>query len=125
MIKSFIRGIFGKSSKDELYSLSSEELSTVKSIIERREEEEKMARITRVMTTDSVQSKLTKSWTVTATYVEERIDKEGESKIASIGSKSIGSDLDSSIADVWFTISTILEPFAGDLFKMKESKEKE
>jgi len=123
MILDFVRGIFGKSKREELYKLSDEEMGTIKNLVERRLEEEKMERIIRTMTTDSTKSKDTGFWTVTVEYKEQRFDDDGESETTSIGAKSISKNLDSAITDGWFTISTMLAPFGGDLFKLKESKE--
>lgn len=124
MIRDFIRGIFGKSKREELYKLSEEEMNTVKDIIERRTEEEKQERITRIMKTDSVKSDPSGFWTVDVEYKETRIDPAGEKDVASVGAKSICRNLDTGITDAWFTVSNILAPFGGDLFKFRASKER-
>jgi len=123
MVMEFVKGVFGKSKK-EYYPLSKEDLDKIKKIVERRVTEQEMERIKRTMITDAAKNKDTNTWTVDVTYEEHRVNSEGESEKASIGSKSIGMNLDTAISDAWFTISTIIAPFGGDLFLQKESKEK-
>lgn len=124
MVMEFIKGLFGKSSREDTYDLTKEELDNVTNLIERRIAEQKLERITRVMTTDSIKSE-GGFWTVALTYEEERIDEKGESDKADVGCKSISRDLDMAISDAYFTLQTILAEVGGDLFRLKEQKKSE
>ena len=122
MVMDFIKGIFGKSSREDDYKLTDEEMNNVNNLIQRRIAEQKMERITRVMTTDAVK-KNTNLWMVSVDYEEKRVDDKGKQDVASLGCKSISKDLDMAISDAFFTLSTILAPVGGDLFLLKEQKE--
>lgn len=122
MITDFIKGLFGKSSREEVYKLTDDEMAVIRNTIERRVAEQEMERITRVMTTDAVK-KDSNFWTVSVDYEEKRVDDKGKQDIASVGCKSISKDLDMAISDAFFTLSTILAPVGGDLFLLREQKE--
>lgn len=122
MVMDFIKDVFGNSSREDEYKLTDEEMSNVNNLIQRRIAEQKMERITRVMTTDAVK-KDSNFWTVSVDYEEKRVDDKGEQDVASVGCRSISKDLDMAISDAFFTLSTILAPVGGDLFLLREQKE--
>ena len=119
MVMSFIRNIFGRSERDE-YQLTQEELDSIHNMVQRRLEEERMEKITRVMTTEATRKDDTNFWTVTVDYEETRTDPKGKSDKASVGAKSISGNLDSAIADAWYTIATILHQQVVIYFNSKQ-----